>query len=222
MEEKEKIGKAQDGIDRWSKKRESILKKLQGPDVKSIASEAHAELKTQYGAYLDQVDETVNTIRKRRAHFLKGFSLYKELQSKVEAFARMMEFCLRIADPNYYGKYPKNKPIVGRVRDIDGREDVENRIKEGKNSLRWDKTSCHLFRANEARLKMGVLAYNILKIIRQFYVWGEPVKRSMEWLILRLIKVGTRVSYHARRWHVHVASAFPLRRHYRSVLGWQY
>ena len=25
----------------------------------------------------------------------------------------------------------------------------------------------------------------------------------------------------ARRWHVHVASAFPLGHHYRAVLGWQ-
>ncbi|MGA7578410.1 MAG: hypothetical protein ACLQUW_01300 [Desulfobaccales bacterium] len=37
-------------------------------------------------------------------------------------------------------------------------------------------------RANLARLKMGVLAYNLLHMIRQFYFWGEEVKRSMEWL----------------------------------------
>ena len=67
---------------------------------------------------------------------------------------------------------------------------------------------------------MGVLAYNLLHMIRQFYVWGEEVKRSMEWLIKRLIKVGASVSYHARRWYVHVASAFPLSHHYRAVLVW--
>jgi len=37
-----------------------------------------------------------------------------------------------------------------------------------------------------------------------------------------LIKVGARVTYHARRWRVHVVGAFPPRRHYRAVLGWQY
>ncbi len=31
---------------------------------------------------------------------------------------------------------------------------------------------------------------------------------------------GARVSYHAKRWHVHVASAFPLARHYRAVFGY--
>ena len=35
-----------------------------------------------------------------------------------------------------------------------------------------------------------------------------------------LIKVGARVSYHARRWYVHIASAFPLDHRYRTVLAW--
>jgi hypothetical protein len=106
------------------------------------------------------------------------------------------------------------------VKVYNGRAEVENRIKEGKNTLRWDKTSCQRFEANQALLKMGVLAYNLLHIIRQFYVWGEEVKRSMDWLIKRLIKVGARISYHARRWYVHVASAFPLTHHYRAVVAW--
>ncbi len=110
---------------------------------------------------------------------------------------------------------------AGKVTKVyNGRAEIENRIKEGKNTLRWDKTSCQRFEANQARLKMGVLAYNLLHMIRQFYVWGEEVRRSMDWLIKRLIKVGARVSYHARRWYVHVASAFPLAHHYRAVLAW--
>jgi len=104
------------------------------------------------------------------------------------------------------------------IKVYNGRAEIENRIKEGKNTLRWDKSSCQRFEANQARLQMGVLAYNLLHMIRQFYVWGEEVRRSMDWLIKRLIKVGARVSYHARRWYVHVASAFPLSHHYRAVL----
>ncbi len=105
------------------------------------------------------------------------------------------------------------------VKIYNGRGDVENRIKEGKNTLRWDKTSCHRFAANQARLLMGVLAYNLLHMLRQFYLFGEEVKRSMEWLIKRLIKVGAKVAYHGRRWQVHVASAFPLAHHYRAAFG---
>jgi hypothetical protein len=105
------------------------------------------------------------------------------------------------------------------VKVYNGRGDVENRIKEGKNTLRWDKTSCHRFAANQARLLMGVLAYNLLHMLRQFYLMGEEVKRSMEWLIKRLIKVGAKVAYHGRMWQVHVASAFPLAGYYRAVFG---
>jgi hypothetical protein len=105
------------------------------------------------------------------------------------------------------------------VKIYNGRGDVENRIKEGKNTLRWDKTSCHRFMANEARLKMGFLAYNLLHLIRRFYLRGEKTRRSIEWIILRLVKVGARIAYHARYWHMHIASAFPLRHHYRAVFG---
>ena len=52
--------------------------------------------------------------------------------------------------------------------------------------------------ANEAGLKMGVLAYNPLHILRRFYIRGEQVRMSVEWLILRLMRVGARVSCHAR------------------------
>jgi hypothetical protein len=53
---------------------------------------------------------------------------------------------------------------------------VENRIKEGKNTLRLDKTSCQVFEANQAWLQMGVLAYDFSHLIRQFCVWGEEVR----------------------------------------------
>jgi len=97
--------------------------------------------------------------------------------------------------------------------------DVENGIKEGKTTLSWDKTMCQRFEANQARLKIRVLACNLQQMLPQFYVWGEEVKQSMDWLIKRLIKVGARVSYHPRRWYIHVASVFPLVRHYRAVLA---
>lgn len=69
--------------------------------------------------------------------------------------------------------------------------------------------SCHRFAANQARLLMGILNYNLLHMLRQFYLRGEEVTRSIEGLIKRLLKVGAKVAYHGRRWQVHVASAFP-------------
>lgn len=100
-----------------------------------------------------------------------------------------------------------------------GRAEIENRIKEGKNTLRWDKTSCHRFASNQARLLVGCLAYNLLHMIRDSAFWGESVKPSIDSIIRRLVKVGARVVYHARKWQVHVASAFPLARYYRILFA---
>jgi len=125
--------------------------------------------------------------------------------------------------PRYYFIVTNSRlPAFSVVKVYNGRGDVENRIKEGKNTLRWDKTSCHRFAANEARLKMGFLAYNLLHLIRRFYMRSEKARRSIEWIIMRLIKAGARIVYHARYWYVHIASAFPLRYHYWAVLDWQH
>ena len=57
-------------------------------------------------------------------------------------------------------------PKAKVIRVYNGRGDVENRIKEGKNTLRWDKTSRYRFEVNQARLLMGVVAYNLLHMFR--------------------------------------------------------
>jgi hypothetical protein len=125
--------------------------------------------------------------------------------------------------PRYYFMVTNSRLPAGKVVNVyNGRGNIENRIKEGKNTLRWDKTSCHRFAANEARLKMGFLAYNLLHLIRRFYLWGEDKRRSIEWIIMRLVKAGARIAYHGRYWYVHITSAFPLLHHYRAVLGWQH
>ena len=65
---------------------------------------------------------------------------------------------------------------------------------------------------------MGLLTYNLLHLLREFYLEGEEVKRSVEWLIRRIVKVASRISSHSRYWWVHVAFVSPLRHHYQAVL----
>ncbi|MBU1273793.1 MAG: transposase [Proteobacteria bacterium] len=59
------------------------------------------------------------------------------------------------------------------VRAYNGRAYVENRIKVAENTLRWDKTSCHRFDANQARPEMRALAYNLPHMIREFHLQGR-------------------------------------------------
>jgi hypothetical protein len=97
--------------------------------------------------------------------------------------------------------------------------EIENRIKEGKNTLRWDKTRCRRVAANQARLFVGCLAYNLLHMIRDAAFWSQSVKPSIDSIIRRLVKIGAKVVYHAQRWYVHVASAFPFARYYRILFA---
>ena len=39
-------------------------------------------------------------------------------------------------------------------------------------------------------------------LIRRFYLWGEDKRRSIEWIIPRLVTAGARIVYHARYWTV--------------------
>jgi len=105
------------------------------------------------------------------------------------------------------------------VKVNNGRGDVENRLKEGKSTLRGEKTSCHRCEAKQARLLMGIIAYNLLHMFRPLYLEGEKVRQSIKWVIKRLIKVRAKVACHGLRWQVHIASAFPLVRNYEAVFG---
>ncbi len=80
-----------------------------------------------------------------------------------------------------------NLPAGKELKVYNGRGDDENRIKEGKNTLRRDKTSCHRFAANQVRLLIGFLAYILQMKCSGDYLPGEEVKRSMERLIKGLI-----------------------------------
>ena len=44
---------------------------------------------------------------------------------------------------------------------------AEQWIKEGKTATHWTRLSCHRFRANEVRLLLGVIAYNLGNLLRR-------------------------------------------------------
>jgi hypothetical protein len=56
-------------------------------------------------------------------------------------------------------------PLPNRavVRFYNRRGTAEPWIKEGKQAAHWTRLSCHRFRANEVRLQLSVLAYNLGK-----------------------------------------------------------
>jgi hypothetical protein len=89
------------------------------------------------------------------------------------------------------------------------RGEVENRIKELKNDLHADRTSCHRFLANQFRLLLHAAAYLLLTLLRRVLAGTELASAQACTLQLRLVKVGVRVEQTARRVWLHLASGYP-------------
>jgi hypothetical protein len=98
------------------------------------------------------------------------------------------------------------------------RGDVENRIKELKNDLAADRTSCHRFLANQARLLLHAIAFVLLTLLRGLLAGTELAAAQAATLRLRLLKVGVRVRQTVRKLWLHFASAYPWQHLWRLVL----
>ena len=90
-------------------------------------------------------------------------------------------------------------PTRGIVNFYNGRATAEQWIKEGKYALNWTRLSCHKFVANQVRLSLFILAYNLGNFFRRLAL-PESIKH---WFLTsiqtRLIKTGGRLVRHARR-----------------------
>ena len=85
------------------------------------------------------------------------------------------------------------------VRFYNGRGTAEQWIKEGKYALDWTRLSCHRFRANQVRLALFVLAYNLGNFLRRLALPRAVRHWSLRSVQAKLIKIGAKVVTHARR-----------------------
>ncbi len=108
----------------------------------------------------------------------------------------------------------------GRLYDhYTDRGQTENYIKAFKTHLAMDRLSCHRFWANQFRLLLHALAYQMFLIFRD-YLYGTPwQKLEVETLRRRILKIGARVRQTTRRIWVHFSSAFPEQRIFWLVWG---
>ena len=81
-----------------------------------------------------------------------------------------------------------NLPPAGVTHFYNGRGTAEQWIKEGKYALNWTRLSCHRFVANQVRLWLFVLAYNLGNFMRRLTL-PESVKHwSLRSVQTKLIK----------------------------------
>ena len=70
--------------------------------------------------------------------------------------------------------------VIVSLRFYNGRGTAEQWIKEGKYALNWTRLSCHKFVANQVRLEVFVLAYNLGNFMRRL-VLPELMKHWSLW-----------------------------------------
>jgi len=91
-----------------------------------------------------------------------------------------------------------------------GRGAMELMIKEHKNHLRSDKTSCSSFKANQFRLFLHSIAYVILHNFRETCLRNTQfAKAQFDTIRLKILKLGARVIYISTKIKVHLPTSCP-------------
>jgi hypothetical protein len=94
-----------------------------------------------------------------------------------------------------------------------------------KEATHWTRLSCHRFRANEVRLLLGVIAYNLGNLERRLVLPVAIQSWSLTSLQQRLFKTGGRLIRHARYFILQLAESYRLAESYltptlcRQILG---
>src|SRR5437660_3785395 len=89
-------------------------------------------------------------------------------------------------------------PSRAVVRFYNKRGTAEQWIKEGKQAVAMTRLSCHRFRANEVRLWLSVIAYNLGNLWRRLALPAGVANWSLTSLQQRLVKTGGRLIKYAR------------------------
>jgi hypothetical protein len=96
---------------------------------------------------------------------------------------------------------------------------AEQGIKEGKEATHWTRLSCQCFRANEVRLLLGVIAYNLGNLLRRLVLPLAIQSWSLTSLQQRLFKTGGRLIRHARYFVLQLAESSLTPTLFRQILG---
>ena len=104
------------------------------------------------------------------------------------------------------------------VRFYNKRGTAEQWIKEGKQAGAMTRLSCHRFRANEVRLWLSLIAYNLGNLCRRLMLPMRVATWSLTSLQQRLVKTGGRLIKHARYYWLLLAESHLTRRLFAGML----
>ena len=111
-----------------------------------------------------------------------------------------------------------NKQSKNVVKFYNGRGTAEQWIKEGKNAVKWTKLSCHAFKDNQTRLQLFALAYNLANFLRRLALPRDVQHWSLTTLREKLVKIGAKVTRHAKYVTFQLAEVAVPRRLFAAIL----
>jgi hypothetical protein len=113
------------------------------------------------------------------------------------------------------GRTPKH--LYKKIYSARGR--MENYIKEHKNHLKSDRTSCSTFEANQFRLFLHSAAYVLLHALRERALQGTQLATAtFETIQLRILKIAARVRERATKIEFHFPSSCPVKDLLRTIV----
>lgn len=140
---------------------------------------------------------------------------FSEFAYRARSWKRLRRVIIKADIALHPGRKPKDNPrflvtnIKGSARRIYeqlycARGDVENRIKELKDGLEIDRTSCTTFLANQFRALITAAAYVLMQELRLQARHTSCAGAQVSTLRLRLLKLGAWVEQSVRRIVVHL------------------
>ncbi len=166
-----------------------------------------------------EVEELIEEAKKLHTLHKEPVKLFGEFEYQAKSWSRPLRVIYK-AEHNHRG--PNTRFIVTNLEHWNrrfiyqtvycGRGNMELCIKEHKNHLFSDRTSCTSFEANQFRLFLHSMAYVLMHTFRQLYLKGTQYARAQfDTIRLKLIKIGARVRQLSTKVKIHLPSSFPLK-----------
>ncbi len=165
----------------------------------------------------------------------KAKELYNTNETAVKLYSDFLYQAKTWAKPNrvivkaqYTHKGPNTRFIVTNFESVSrkfiyetvysGRGAAELMIKEHKNHLASDRTSCSSFQANQFRLFLHSMAYILLHAFREKHLkHTQFAKAQFNTIQSKIIKVAARVRQLSTKIKIHLPSSFTLKNEYLKI-----
>ncbi|MCH8336680.1 MAG: IS1380 family transposase [Proteobacteria bacterium] len=174
------------------------------------------------------VEPTMKLVRQDYEKDPDSLPRYKKCQYAADSWNRKRWLIIKAAITQHPGRESKENPrfiitnIKGPPKHIYehiycARGDIENRIKELKDGLEIDRTSCSSFKANQFRVLMTAAAYVLMQELRLHARRTSCARAQVNTLRLRLLKLGVWIESSLRRIVLHLPMSTPYADEWRRI-----